>query len=100
METINTDKTTEVLADVLRERFRQDAKWGEQNHSPMYWLGILAEEFGEVAMDVNKYTFETDSLVRERKLHEMTTELIQVAAVCVAMVESIKRNELAKKEKV
>ena len=30
-----------ALGDVLAERERQDAKWGEQNHDPFTWLTIL-----------------------------------------------------------
>lgn len=64
-------------ASVLSERKRQDAKWGEQNHLAATWLVILGEEFGEVCqatleMDWNKY--------RE--------EMVQVAAVAVAAIES------------
>ena len=36
----------EVLLEVIKERKRQDKKWGIQNHSPLEWLPILAEEFG------------------------------------------------------
>lgn len=33
---------------VVAERHRQDAKWGEQHHTPKGWLPILGEEFGEM----------------------------------------------------
>lgn len=38
-----------VIAEVLTERERQDAKWGEQNHEPVVWSAILSEECGEFA---------------------------------------------------
>ncbi len=41
----------DAIGDVVLERMRQDAKWGEQNHPEAMWLAILAEEFGEVAKD-------------------------------------------------
>jgi NTP pyrophosphatase (non-canonical NTP hydrolase) len=73
-----------VLADVFDERQKQDRKWGEQNHDPTYWLGILGEEFGEVCKAViedpnNDYL----DIARE--------ELVQVAAVAVAFIEYIDR---------
>lgn len=76
-----------VLYDVLKERFRQDARWGEQNHRQMIWLGILAEEFGEAAKEINELYFN-----RAWSVARLRNELIQVAAVAVAMVESLDRN--------
>jgi NTP pyrophosphatase (non-canonical NTP hydrolase) len=68
------------LPAVLAERKRQDAKWGVQNHRPELWLVILMEEVGEASeatleMDWNAY--------RE--------EMVQVAAVALAAVESCDR---------
>ncbi len=63
------------------ERQRQDAMWGIQNHSPAPWLSILTEEVGEVARAIN----EDDGA-------KYVEELIQVAAVAVAMIESYRRN--------
>lgn len=37
----------DVLVEVANERMAQDEKWGPQHHSPMEWLAILGEEFGE-----------------------------------------------------
>ena len=34
---------------VLKERRKQEKKWGQQNHSLMHWLPILGEEYGEVS---------------------------------------------------
>jgi len=98
-----TEATACVLYEVARERCRQDAKWGEQNHPDgtggeidritseatrrackraadrggITWRHILAEEvyegFGEPSADM------------------LRTELIQVAAVAVAWVEAIDR---------
>lgn len=66
--------TDEVLDLVANERHRQDEKWGPQHHRDERWLAILAEEFGEVAQNV----VEGES---------PATELLHVAAVCVAWVE-------------
>lgn len=102
------------MTEVTNERDRQDEKWGEQNHpllSPNYpedsrrfyeteatlwkaanadralagclaWDGILLEE-------VNEALAETDPV----KIRE---ELIQAAAVIVAMVESLDRALLSR----
>lgn len=83
---------------IQAERDRQDIKWGPQNHSQIIWLGILAEEFGELAKEVNELHFRpTDHIqapgcfvVEQKKILE--AELIQTAAVCVAMLESLWRN--------
>jgi NTP pyrophosphatase (non-canonical NTP hydrolase) len=69
-----------LLHEIMDERDRQDTKWGVQNHDAYKWLAILGEEVGEVnraALDGDKQNY------RE--------ELIQVAAVAMAMVESLDR---------
>jgi len=94
-----------AVKEVAAERERQDAKWGQQNHGLAVWLMILSEEFGEAAREINDFHFllEKERNTREydptrwAKLQELVakarTELIQTAAVAVAMVESIDRNE-------
>ena len=78
--------TVQVLYDVAAERDRQDKKWGVQLHDPQWWLVILAEEVGEVARAI----FEADDAgVRE----DYRAELVQVAAVAVAAIESLDAQE-------
>lgn len=72
-----------IFQNIALERRRQDAKWGEQNHDAFLWLAILGEEFGETA-----------KAAIEGRLADMRTELIHVAAVAVAAIESLNRNEL------
>jgi len=81
---------TEVLNEIKSERIRQDNKWGEQNHSPADWLMILGEEVGEV----NKAALEAK--FGNKTLREYRKELIQVAAVAVAMIECFDRNNINK----
>lgn len=71
-----------VLQRIVVERRRQDEKWGEQNHTPDRWLVILGEEVGEAC----KVSLEGQ---REHYRHE----LIHVAAVAVAAIESSLREE-------
>lgn len=75
------------LQDVMAERARQDAKWGEQNHKDLYWLGILSEEVGELARNL----IDPQTPLLERKARE---ELVQVAAVAVAWLECMERRRM------
>lgn len=69
-----------ILSEIQHERTKQDDKWGEQNHNTNKWLVILGEEYGEVC----KASLERDWL-------QYRKELIQVAAVAVAALESYDR---------
>jgi len=73
-------RQVDVLMAVMRERKRQDDRFGyiESRESGQPSLAVLVEEVGEVA----KAIVEQDSA-------SMREELIQVAAVAVAMVEAI-----------
>ena len=73
-------KTSTILDEVFAERRNQDNRWGEQNHDPLYWLAILTEEFGEVG-----------KALAEGERYQYRAELIHVAAVAVAAVESYDR---------
>lgn len=79
--------STTALVDVLVERGRQDAKWGEQNHHPIDYLAILVEEVGELAQAALKARFEGDDSDRIRE------EAVQVAAVALAIVECLDRRK-------
>lgn len=86
------DFTTKyILEDVLRERERQDEKWGVQTHPPEIWLTILAEEVGEAAQEVLTKRFGEAG----NGHGDIREELIQAAAVLVAWVEQIDREEPA-----
>jgi NTP pyrophosphatase (non-canonical NTP hydrolase) len=74
--------------DVLRERARQDGKWGEQNHDPILWSAILTEEVGEYTQAALHHRFGGHKAVKLRD------EAVQVAAVALAIIECIDRNGL------
>lgn len=78
----------QILEDIRNERARQEGKWGVQNHSLVVWLAILAEEFGEASMAINEFHF------RQGYLEDVRTELIQTAAVAVAMIDYIDRHSV------
>jgi len=87
-----------ILHEVLDERVRQDDKWGANRDMDMLeWFAILSEEHGEVAKEVVEHHLWT---AYNRKhppandtygLVKMRIELIQTAAVCVAMIGAIDR---------
>lgn len=89
-----------ILEQINRERDRQLIKWGKQKHSHTYWNAILTEEVGEAAKEVCDYThalsrqFIEDEVKYNKEYRAETEkrlkkELIQVAAVCVAWIESL-----------
>lgn len=80
-------KMRDPLIDIMEERYRQDNKWGEQNHGDLYWLGILMEEVGEVAK----------AIIEGDQQGETKVELIQVTAVALAWLECISRREQKRK---
>ena len=53
--------TSDVFDDVLKERRRQEHKWGPQHHSKEHWFVILGEEVGEVANAIFEEPYETSS---------------------------------------
>lgn len=85
------NSTVEVLTEVLKERQRQDEKWGEQNHDPFVWLAIIGEEKGEADEAALQSRFEPEG---GKSLEDYRKELIETAATAVSAVESLDRNEL------
>ena len=80
----------EVLADVWKERKRQDAMWGEQHHDFPTWYTILGEEYGEVGQAIQRDLGLKS--IKESDAHNTYTELIHLAAVAVKMAEKIRQN--------
>jgi NTP pyrophosphatase (non-canonical NTP hydrolase) len=72
-----------IFRQIEAERVRQDEKFGVQVHDHFVWLAILSEEVGESAEAVLHTTFGDKG---EKHLRE---ELIQVAAVACAWIQSI-----------
>jgi len=76
----------DALDDILRERARQDAKWGEQNHDPFTYLTILTEEVGELAQAALHARFGGWAA------NGLREEAIHVAAVALAIVQCLDRS--------
>lgn len=103
-----------VLQEVYAERAKQDAKWGEQNH-PLGTGEPVSEEFMFADQEA---AFQKQEVDRLAKAHQLTfwdilfeevlevnaetdpakvrAELVQVAAVAVAMIERIDRGLAAR----
>lgn len=92
--------TERVLQRVANERKRQDEMFSFQHHTPVKWLAILAEEFGEAAKECVEFTFANGGTWTgdgseytdddpEGALANFCKELIETAAVCVAIVEDV-----------
>lgn len=71
------------LASIICERDRQQQKWGIQTHTIAEWLMILGEEYGEACKAGNESYFRDEPLGRLRK------ELVQTAAVALAIIEGL-----------
>lgn len=93
-----------VFNEIWQERKRQNEKWGEQNHHPFIWLSILGEEVGEcheACLEVEfggkpeQRPLEEWKQLRLEEWKQLRKELIQVAAVAEAIVESLDRNQLS-----
>lgn len=76
-----------LRAEVAREIERQDAKWGEQNHSDEICLLVLTEEVGEVAKAILERRAEFDT----RPPDQMREEIVQVAAVAMQWLDCMDR---------
>ena len=88
--------TGRIIGEVIDERIRQDAKRGEQNHIPVVWMAILGEEVGEANRAALEALAPCGNPIGNKLdwLRNYRDELIQVAAVAVAAIESLDRNEM------
>ena len=75
-------RTDELYAEVRDEGERAAALHGEPPDRPgRDWLAILAEEFGEVAMEVTKGEVPPVNRPEHEYLTNLRSELVQVASV-------------------
>lgn len=98
-------KVLSVVGEVVAERDRQDAKWGEQNHPDGTgrtihgWLAESARRTCQAASQQGVVTWghilaeEFCEAMAESDPAKLRAELIQVSAVAVAWVEAIDRRE-------
>lgn len=69
-----------AFRSIANERKVQDSRWGIQRHEWPFWAAILAEETGEVCREAISPFLE---------LEQLRAELVQTAAVAVAMIEHV-----------
>ena len=69
-----------IYDEIKTERNRQEWDWGVRDHDPSKWLIIAGEEYGEACR-----------AVLESSLLQYREELVHLAAVCVAAIESMHR---------
>ena len=81
------------VAQVQRERLRQDKKWGPQDHDLDEWCNVLAEEFGSFAKTVNNYRMSGSG-----DLSRVIEELVHTSAVAQVIYEQLILPELASRE--
>ena len=96
-------KREAIFEDISVERARQNLKFtgsgtGEQHHNALTWACVLAEETGEAvqaALDlIFKAKLDTSFEGLGRMLH-FRDELIQTAAVAVAIIERIDSTDMS-----
>ena len=87
------DEQLHAICEIIDERSRQDDKWGQQNHQPQFWTGILGEEFGELCEAINETVFNNGKHAKPKGGYEnMRKEAVHVAAVTVGFLEYLERN--------
>ena len=77
-------KVASVLDAVGRERARQHDRWGVQRLDWPVWLAVLTEEVGVSAQAALEIHIDPTA-----SLDHLREELVQVAAVAVAIIEHI-----------
>lgn len=63
----------------------QQLKWGKRDYTPVEWISILGEEFGEAAKEANHVYFDNQSY--EKYVHEVA----QVIAVGIQMLRAVEQ---------
>lgn len=100
---VQDEQEAQAIRMVIAERRRQDDKFGKQDHDLSWWMVILGEEFGETCEAICEYRWgdvarpsDHDSAhapTRLARVNHTMAETSQVAAVGVAMIQAILRNE-------
>jgi len=83
-----------IINEILSERKRQIEKFGKQNRTLIEWAVILGEEVGEVNRAALEFHFRNEypniyTKDKSEYLANFRKELIQVAAVCLEIIEDI-----------
>ena len=76
-----------IYKDIKNEVNRAKTLHENKNYAPVDWLAVLGEEVGEVNSEVNAMREKCEPLS-----DNYVTELIQIAAVCVRMIEDYRKS--------
>jgi len=79
----------EIINLILKERYKSIQKFGVNNWAPIEWLPILIEEVGEVSKEICEGYFKDYYPEDKNRKERLKKEIVQVAAVCVKMLETI-----------
>lgn len=85
------DHQEKAIEGIIQERKRQDGLWGEQNHIPEKWIGILGEEFGELCQAINSTIFGDKPDLGGYE--NMKKEATHLGAVAIGFLECLERNK-------
>lgn len=84
-----------IELEIRAERARQEMRYGPQDHDPFKYLCILGKEVGE-AHDAAHEAYDWKTAIWDpspsMKVKAIRDELVQVAAVAKAMIETLDRN--------
>lgn len=90
------DDVSDAFHDALNdERAYQFQQWGDNEnvHTWPEWAAILGDEYGEVCKAI-KYVHWQGERADAPGRHGLRGELVQLATVCMAMVEQIDEGEV------
>jgi len=94
---MNPEAMEIIFTQINAERARQIAKWGEcQNLTPIEYITILGEEYGEVCRAAHDAYFAAQYPVIDATpgdYSQYRKELIQLATVCVAAIVHLDENQ-------
>lgn len=84
-------KRTDAIHAIIKERNAQIEKWGAIYHSPIEYISLLSEELGEASRHAHELHWNGKyyNVDESEKKEMMLKELTQLAALCVAAMESI-----------
>ena len=85
----------EVVRTVIKERKRQNKKWGfPQKNSLPEWGIILGEEVGEVMTELNDVYF------RGKETNDLKKEIVEVIAVAFSILEHMEEDAVQEQKAV
>lgn len=81
--------TEDAVKQVHEEREKQKVMWGGQENTPHAWLGILAEEFGKLALAINESNLDMARHPELGGAENIRREACHTAAIAIAIMEEL-----------